>query len=98
MPCLNYKETPFINILDPFCDDTIYHNEYDIYLWTHCNITSIYSVLTIHIRLCEKYFKGVILHIMAMHNLPWGLGLRFIARKNFYLNKFRTHRFRSQTL
>ena len=54
--------------------------------------------ITIHIRLCEKYFKGVILHIMAMHNLPWGLGLRFIARKNFYLNKFRTHRFRSQTL
>ena len=51
--------------------------------------------ITIHIRLCEKYFKGVILHIMAMHNLPWGLGLRFIARKNFYLNKFRTHRFRS---
>ena len=27
MPCLNYKETPFINILDPFCDDTIYHNK-----------------------------------------------------------------------
>ena len=51
--------------------------------------------ITIHMRLCEKYFKGVILHIMAMHNLPWGLGLRFIARKNFYLNKFRTHRFRS---
>ena len=51
--------------------------------------------ITITIRLCEKHFKGVILHIMAMHNLPWGLGLRFIARKNFYLNKFRTHRFRS---
>ena len=51
--------------------------------------------ITINIRLCEKYFKGVILHIMAIHNLPWGLGLRFIARKNFYLNKFRTHRFRS---
>ena len=27
MPCLNYKGTPFINILDPFCDDTIYHNK-----------------------------------------------------------------------
>jgi len=50
---------------------------------------------TIHIRLCENYLKGVILHIMAIHNLPWGLGLRFIARKNFYLDKFRTHRFRS---